>query len=155
MMLNIRVRNWLSLSFLCHTIQFFFHVNSATSTNYESNCSFPIEETSDEGKPFLWEIKGNPSSFLFGTIHVPYVEVWDTIPERVMQVFNKTTHLFVEIDMNKPKVQNDFASCVLLPKGKTVSKMLPKEAYIRLEEYLYFIKECIRDWLSSDQVRKG
>ena len=155
MTLNIRFRKWLSLNFLCYTSLVMCHVNSAPSMNYESNCSFLIEETNDESKSFLWEIKGNPSSYLFGTIHVPYIEVWDTIPDYVKQVFNKTTHLYVEIDMNKPNVQNHFASCVLLPKGQTVSTMLSKEVYTRLEEYLHFIKECIRDWLSSDQVRQG
>ena len=94
--------------------QIFHSIKSSPSIKYQSNCS----PTNDESKPFLWEIKGNPPSYLFGTIHVPYVEVWDAVPKNVLKLFNKTTHLYIEIDLNKPNVQKDFASCVLLPKGK-------------------------------------
>ena len=38
-------------------------------------------------KNYLWEIEGNPPSYLFGTMHVPYNLLWDALPENTMQAF--------------------------------------------------------------------
>ena len=34
---------------------------------------------------YLWRIEGNPPSYLFGTIHIDYKLIFDSIPENVMQ----------------------------------------------------------------------
>ena len=113
---------------LCLKYNLFQLVNCFQQTNGKFNCnSSDGRRNENKSKTFSWKIDGDPSSYLFGTIHVPYVEVWDEINDAVIKHFNDSGKLYVEIDRNIPRVQSYFESCVLLPKGQTVSDILPSD----------------------------
>ena len=104
-------------------------------------------------KPFLWKIQGNTSSYLFGTMHVPFVEVWNPIKDVIMKTFNTSQKLYLEIDMDLEQNKQDFSKCILIPNGKIGG--LPTVVYTRLSEYIDFLKNKIRDWLTQEQKNKG
>ena len=66
---------------------------------------------------YLWEIEGNPPSYIFGTIHVPYIMLWDAIPQNTMQAFNNTQSLFLELDMSEDTLLA-LHSCQQLPNNQ-------------------------------------
>jgi uncharacterized protein YbaP (TraB family) len=141
---------------LCLKHNFFQVARCLQPTNGEIKCTESEDQRHDDKiKSFLWKIDGDPASYLFGTIHVPYLEVWDKINDAVLKQFNSSDKLYVEIDKNIPRVQSYLASCVLLPKGQTVSDILPNDVYIRLKAYLDYLKDKISTWISRKQLSKG
>ena len=50
---------------------------------------------------YLWKIKTNPPSYIFGTLHVPYVLVWDGIPQNVKQAFHEAQNVYLEVSFTK------------------------------------------------------
>ena len=49
---------------------------------------------------FFWRINSVPTSYMFGTIHVPYTRVWDAIPLNAKQAF-------LVSKVNNPQIEND------------------------------------------------
>ena len=41
----------------------------------------------EEKKSFFWRINSVPPTYMFGTIHVPYTRVWDTVPANAKMAF--------------------------------------------------------------------
>ena len=105
-------------------------------------------------KNYLWEIEGNPPSYLFGTMHVPFSLVWDTIPENTMNAFNKTQSLYLEFDANE---ENQLAmnSCQQLPNNQTVSDILPHDMYLRLISGMEYVRAKFEEWLTISQKNQG
>ena len=130
-------------------------VDGSSEELFRSNLS-PIVQKSDKQtkKSFIWRIEGDPPSYLFGTIHVPYIKVWDAIPKNVMEAFDSTHQLYLELDMT-PKTISDLSSCQMLPKCQTVSDILPPKLYARLQSYLDYLKNKIASWLVRDQKMEG
>ena len=81
-----------------------FKADSVLKSNFNGN----------RNKPFLWKIQGNASSYLFGTMHVPFVEVWNPIKDEIMKTFNTSEKLYLEIDMDLEQNKQDFSKCVLI-----------------------------------------
>ena len=105
--------------------------------------------------PFLWVIGGNVPSYLFGTIHVPYVEVWDELQKVVMRAFNTTQNFYIETDLQNQKATQDLYKCTVLPNAQRVSDVLPTGTYDRLRSYLAFLKINIGSWLTAKQTKEG
>ena len=72
---------------------------------------------------FLWRVESNPPSYFFGTIHVPYVRVWDSIPENAKQAFAASKRIFFELDLTKPQTISSLSACQLLPKNRHLSQV--------------------------------
>ena len=105
-------------------------------------------------KNYLWEIEGNPPSYLFGTMHVPYTLLWDAIPENTMHAFNNTESLYLEIETNEENVLA-MNSCQQLPNNQTVADILPHDLYLRLFSGMEFIHAKFEEWLTISQKNKG
>jgi uncharacterized protein YbaP (TraB family) len=78
------------------------------------------EETS-----LLWEISGNglqKPSYLFGTIHMICKEDF-FMPEVVKQKFEASQHVFLEMDMDDPKMQGKMMKLAMLPAGENLKKL--------------------------------
>ena len=103
---------------------------------------------------YLWEIEGNPPSYVFGTIHVPYIMLWDAIPKNMMQAFNNTQALYLELDMSEDTL---FAlqSCQQLPNNQTVSEVLPYDIYLKFIAYMKHVYAKIGKWLTTSQKHQG
>ena len=106
------------------------------------------------GNSYLWEIEGNPPSYLFGTFHVPYPLLWDAIPENTMQAFNNTQSLYLEIDFNEED-KSAMKSCRQLPNNQTVSDILPHHMYLRLLSHMEYVHAKFEELLTSSQKNKG
>ncbi|KAK1165074.1 metalloprotease TIKI2-like [Acipenser oxyrinchus oxyrinchus] len=104
---------------------------------------------------FLWTIKRDPPSYLFGTIHVPYTRVWDFIPENSKKAFQLSSNVFFELDLTDPYTITALTSCQLLPRGESLQKLLPRELYRRLKSHLDYIKHMMPHWMTPDQRGKG
>ncbi|KAL4660461.1 metalloprotease TIKI1 [Arapaima gigas] len=104
---------------------------------------------------FLWTIKGDPPSFFFGTIHVPYTMVWDFIPENSKKAFNESNAVYFELDLVNPKTFGDLTRCQLLPHGGFLRELLPNELYDRLKRHLEYVRRMMPSWLTDDQIGEG
>ena len=104
---------------------------------------------------FLWTVRRDPPSYLFGTIHVPYTQVWDFIPNNTKQAFQQTDYVFFELDLTDPYTLSALASCQLLPKGENLANVLPAALYLRLKRHLEYVRDMMPGWMTRDQRDKG
>jgi uncharacterized protein YbaP (TraB family) len=112
----------------------------------------PTKAASFTPSSFLWRIEGSPPSFLFGTAHVPYDKVWDSIA-KAKEAFASSGHLFVEVDMTDPGNLLALKACQLLEGGKEISQdsqVLPPNVYQRLKTHLETIRRNIPGWLAQN-----
>ena len=75
--------------------------------------SYPTKKSS-----YLWRINSTPPSYLFGTIHIPYTVVWDSVSENVKTAFNSSRQVYFEIDDERPD-----KSCAMLPPGQKLTQV--------------------------------
>ncbi|XP_010171830.1 metalloprotease TIKI1, partial [Antrostomus carolinensis] len=104
---------------------------------------------------FLWTIKRDPPSYFFGTIHVPYTRVWDFIPENSKKAFQQSHIVYFELDLTDPYTISALTSCQLLPQGKNLQDVLPRDIYRRLKRHLEYVKLMMPSWMTPDQRGKG
>ncbi|CAG2105571.1 unnamed protein product [Medioppia subpectinata] len=117
--------------------------------------------------PFLWEIKSNISSnmsssappnsqsYFFGTIHVPYSRVWDSIPNRVKRAFHNSDNIFFELDLIDGYTVSTLSKCQMLPKGDKLIDILPPDLYRRLKSHLDYVRHKLPTWMTADQRARG
>ncbi len=96
---------------------------------------------------FLWRIDSTPASYFFGTIHVPYVRVWDAVPANAKRAFRRAAHVYLELDLTDHATVRTMSACQLLPEGKHLAQVIPSELYLRIKMYLVSKKK--RDLDSS------
>ncbi|XP_050610654.1 metalloprotease TIKI1 isoform X2 [Macaca thibetana thibetana] len=104
---------------------------------------------------FLWTIKRDPPSYFFGTIHVPYTRVWDFIPDNSKEAFLQSSTVYFELDLTDPYTISALTSCQMLPQGKNLQDVLPKDIYCRLKRHLEYVKLMMPSWMTPDQRGKG
>ncbi|XP_066548443.1 metalloprotease TIKI2 [Amia ocellicauda] len=112
-------------------------------------------ESQHDMNSFLWTIKREPPSYLFGTIHVPYTRVWDFIPENSKRAFQQSANVFFELDLTDPYTISALTSCQLLPHGENLQSLLPRDLYRRLKRHLDYVKHMMPHWMTPDQRGKG
>ncbi|XP_053788741.1 metalloprotease TIKI1 isoform X4 [Vidua chalybeata] len=114
-----------------------------------------LRRKQNELNSFLWTIKRDPPSYFFGTIHVPYTRVWDFIPENSKKAFQQSHIVYFELDLTDPYTISALTSCQLLPKGKNLQDVLPRDIYRRLKRHLEYVKLMMPSWMTPDQRGKG
>ncbi|XP_071280732.1 metalloprotease TIKI1-like isoform X2 [Agelaius tricolor] len=115
----------------------------------------PLRRKQNELNSFLWTIKRDPPSYFFGTIHVPYTRVWDFIPENSKKAFQQSHIVYFELDLTDPYTISALTSCQLLPQGKNLQDVLPRDLYRRLKRHLEYVKLMMPSWMTPDQRGKG
>lgn len=114
------------------------------------------DASKDEDKlSFLWSTKQDPPSYFFGTIHVPYTRVWDHIPENAKQAFANADNVVFELDLMDPATIAALATCQMLPPGRSLVDVLPREMYRRLKQHLEYVKVMMSSWMTADQRGQG
>ena len=78
----------------------------------------PTKDIREWKSSYLWKINSTPPSYLFGTIHVPYTLVWDSVSEGVKTAFNSARQAYFELADEKPDI-----SCAMLPPGQKISQV--------------------------------
>ncbi|XP_054162305.1 metalloprotease TIKI2-like [Oppia nitens] len=126
------------------------------STKLKSNCRAKSS--------FLWSIKRSaslesleesPVSYFFGTIHVPYTRVWDSIPNRAKIAFQTSHNIFFELDLLNPLTASTLSKCQMLPKGVKLIDVLPSDLYLRLRRHLDYVRQKLPSWMTPDQRARG
>ena len=122
---------------------------------------------SPRSSTFLWTIKRRsalgsggiesrgPPSYFFGTIHVPYSQVWDSVPNRVKQAFKASDSIYFELDLMDAYTVSTLAKCQLLPNRLRLIDILPHDLYQRLRKHLEYVRLMLPDWVTSDQKARG
>jgi uncharacterized protein YbaP (TraB family) len=85
-------------------------------------------------RPFLWQVEGEKTSYLFGTIHLPDERVLD-LPPSVTDAFAASDAVFTEIPMDLAS-QLQISASILLPKGETLDDLLPEDLMRRSTAYV-------------------
>lgn len=93
-------------------------------------------------------------SYFFGTIHVPYTQVWDYIPQNAKDAFRYSDVVYFELDLTDMATATALAECQMLPEEGDVSEVLPKRLYRKLRRHMEYIREMIPEWISSKQKYK-
>ena len=83
-----------------------------------------IKEHSSLDRPsYLWRVDSSPPSYLFGTVHVPYTLVWDSVPDNAITAFDSANQAYFELDTSDTKTQEALQACQLLPRGQNISQV--------------------------------
>ena len=130
-----------------------FVLNSNNNNSIEHGITIDSAEK-ENGEHFLWKIKGKSPSYLFGTIHVPFNKIWDSIPGNMMQAFNNSKQIILELDMNEATLSTLF-ECEKLPNGQKVSEVLPEKLYKKWTAYLKYLHSKITSWITPQQKNRG
>ncbi|XP_063996513.1 metalloprotease TIKI1-like isoform X2 [Pogoniulus pusillus] len=115
----------------------------------------PLRGKQSELNSFLWTIERDPPSYFFGTIHVPYTRVWDFVPENSKKAFQQSHTVYFELDLTDPYTISALTSCQLLPQGRNLQDVLPRDIYRRLKRHLEYVKLMMPSWMTPDQQGKG
>ncbi|MFN6228041.1 MAG: TraB/GumN family protein [Bacteroidota bacterium] len=92
----------------------------------------------DKTNALLWEISGNglqQPSYLFGTIHMICKEDF-TFSELTKQKFNRSKQVYLELDMDDPKLQSVMMGLMQLPDKETLKNKLGENNFNRLDSFL-------------------
>ncbi|KRX15307.1 Metalloprotease TIKI2 [Trichinella nelsoni] len=100
---------------------------------------------------FLWRIEGDPASYFFGTIHVPYTEVWEYVSKAAKQAFYQADSVFLELDLNNPKTVESLARCQYLPDGEEIADHLPTDLYVRIKSHMQMIRQALPEWIDTQR----
>ena len=80
-----------------------------------------------KGLTNLWRVNTEPPSYFFGTIHVPFTELWDGISDNSKTAFSSSDKLFLEIDLTDEETQTRMTTCKLLPDNNSLAEVLPRD----------------------------
>ena len=72
---------------------------------------------------YLWRVNSSPPSYLFGTVHVPYTLVWDSVSDDAKTAFNLANQAYFELDLSDTKTLKALQACQLLPQGQNISQV--------------------------------
>ena len=87
-------------------------------------------------KGLLWKISGNgitKPSYIFGTIHVTCDA---TLEPNVIKALADTKQLYLELDMDDPKMQTSMMSTITMKDGKTMSSLVSAEDFKTLDAFM-------------------
>ncbi|XP_054433595.1 metalloprotease TIKI1 isoform X1 [Pteronotus mesoamericanus] len=142
--------SWLLLPTLC-----LLPTGAAPRRGAPASARCELKPQQSELNSFLWTIKRDPPSYFFGTIHVPYTRVWDFIPDNSKEAFQQSSIVYFELDLTDPYTISALTSCQMLPQGKNLQDVLPRDIYCRLKHHLEYVKLMMPSWVTPDQRGKG
>lgn len=97
---------------------------------------FQLTQAQPTEKSLLWKVSGNDlthASYLFGTIHATCDA---TLPEKVIEAFNQTEQLALELDMSDPNLQMKMAQEMYISDGKSIRDYMTDEEFEKLSKDL-------------------
>ncbi|CDW58403.1 TraB domain containing protein [Trichuris trichiura] len=125
----------------------------ATGGAKPSYCSSKSFTKSGRSNSFLWRIRRRPPSYFFGTIHVPYTEVWEHVNPVAKAAFYRADNVFLELDLNNPKTVQSLVQCQYLPDGEQLVDHLPPALFHRLKQHMDFVRQELPRWTTVDRHR--
>jgi len=101
---------------------------------------------------FLWTLRRRgtaPSSYFFGTIHVPYTRVWNYVPVNAKRAFQMADAVHLELDLLDPATLAALTACQRLPRGQSLVDVLPRPLYVRLRRHLNYVRQNLPAWMEA------
>ena len=90
-----------------------------------------------EEKSFLYEISGNglsQPSYLYGTIHIICKEDF-VMTEATKQKFSETQQVYLEVDMDDPKMMPEMMKSMYMTDGSTIKNLLSEPDYQKVSQF--------------------
>ena len=94
-----------------------------------------------QGPPFLWEISGTRTSYLFGTVHLPDPRVAN-LPTSVNRAFEASQSVYTEIPLDPSSIVGQVTR-LMLPGARTLRDIVPAELLQRTEQALQEINSAL------------
>lgn len=98
----------------------------------------------------LWWVNGSTPVYIYGTLHVPYPQLWDSIPHNVKVAFTSSTDFYLELDTSQSEVMQKVKQLRLLPEGQTLRGVISRELYNRVEGYIRRLQPLLRRWIQRE-----
>ncbi|CAG9533338.1 unnamed protein product [Cercopithifilaria johnstoni] len=119
-------------------LQYQLLLMSQLSYTYQLQISCTNTDQVHEKSIFLWSIERNNivEGYMFGTIHVPFTEVWEQVSEKVKTAFSRSDSVVFELDLYNANTIERLSKCKNIPGGGTVKDYLSPKLYRRLEHYM-------------------
>ena len=95
-----------------------------------------VVKAQDLEKSLLWKISGNgleKPSYLFGTMHAVCEINFD---EAIKKALDETNQLYLEIDMDDPKLQVTMMKGMMMKDGVTLSSLISEEDAVLVNDFL-------------------
>lgn len=90
-----------------------------------------------EDKSLLYEISGNglsQPSYLYGTIHIICKDDF-VMTEATKQKFSETQQVYLEIDMDDPKMMPEMMKSMYMTDGSTIKNLLSEPEYQKVSQF--------------------
>ena len=90
-----------------------------------------------EDKSLLYEISGNglsQPSYLYGTIHIICKDDF-VMTEATKKKFSETQQVYLEIDMDDPKMMPDMMKSMYMTDGSTIKSLLSEPDYQKISQF--------------------
>lgn len=88
--------------------------------------------------------------YIYGTLHVPYPQLWNSIPHNVKVAFTSSTDFHMELDTSQPAVMQKVQQVRLLPEGQTLRGTISSELYSQVEAYIQRLQPLLRRWIQRE-----
>lgn len=98
----------------------------------------------------LWRVNGSTPVYIYGTLHVPYPQLWDSIPHNVKVAFTSSTDFYLELDTSQSEVMQKVKQLRLLPERQTLRGVISRELYNRVEGYIRRLQPLLRRWIQRE-----
>lgn len=101
-------------------------------------CAFPSPAQEKKNNALLWEISGNgltQPSYLFGTIHMICKDDF-VLTDIVKEKFNSSAQVYLELDMDDPKMQVTMMQLMQLPGKETLQEKMGATNFSRLDSFV-------------------
>lgn len=124
-------------------------------TVVQSDCDTDVEQR--ERNIFLWSVKhpqfASSQGYLFGTIHVPFTEVWKEVSDRVRDAFAVSDTVLLEIDLHDEATIHELIACKNLAYDETVHSYLSIELLERIEKIMEYLRSSFLAWAQKQNPR--
>lgn len=90
-----------------------------------------------EGKSLLYEISGNglsKPSYIYGTIHIICKDDF-VMNEATKQKFSETQQVYLELDMDDPKMMPEMMKSMYMTDGSTIKNLLSEADYQKVNQF--------------------
>ncbi|XP_037087664.1 metalloprotease TIKI2-like [Pollicipes pollicipes] len=140
----------LRLIFVLMAVGVFVDGTEARRSRRPDYCDPQVRQSS-----FLWRVETKPPSYFFGTIHVPFNQVWEYVPDNVKRAFHLADSVYFELDLTDPRTVSALTKCQRLPRGSRLRQLLPADLYRRLQKHLDYVRHMMPLWMTADQRGRG
>ena len=126
-----------------------FNIIKIKNTKYLFLLAFLVCNTSLHAHPFLLEVTGDHSFYLFGTIHLPDPRV-TSLPVEVEEALKNSTSFYAELDLSEANTM-EITQAMWLSEKQMLHALLPEELKFKINDYLKGINPELNLELFSKQ----